>query len=360
MTAAPRRHLLLAIATLTLPSAAMGLARADEIAVEDTWYRDVTIQAVENGKMEYINGAGTRIVVDLKKVRGIKVRAYPNVADIHAALDKGNDAAARKLLLAAKTGDYPPWLHHWLTYQRMRAAARLGEPVDVVNALLELSRHQADAFYLADPPVDVLDSAKANTLRDLRARLTAALRLGKIDVPAADAIKAMLARAQVKAKTDTQTGRSPQPTDSPITIKSALEKTGQQDRVTDLLRAGQYQQAMALADRQLKLSSRHMARRFYQRGLARLALAEKSNDLNGYKSAALDFMRVVIYFPKHNSYVGASLIEAGYVHMQIGRPDLAAGLFDRAELFITDDNDPQLTSRLRQLRQQLPQDGTYH
>ncbi len=137
---------------------------------------------------------------------------------------------------------------------------------------------------------------------------------------------------------------------SPVPLATALDPD---DPVTRLLRQGKFMKALDLVNRTLNEPTPYLSRGLYQRGIARLALADRDNDQHLYKSAGLDFARVVTYF-RRSPYRGAALLELGYVHQKIGRHDLAQQLFKRSGRLIRNDKDPQLVRRLDLLIAEQP------
>ena len=359
-----------AIALVCILAAESG---ADAVKIGTTWYRRVRLVGIEDGKLIYVNQAGSQLTTQLQRVSALRVDQHPRVGEVHAAIERKDDKAALSLLAELKDKVAERWLSNWLTYQRVHVSAQLGLAEQTVRALVELARSRPDAFYMADAPVAVFETTDAATARQLDRRLAAAERQVRKHKAAAEAIAAMRTAAKRAAdrpknamskpsgeKTNDGGSReganaSGEGADRPwaaVPLTRALDQIEGDDPVTNLLRQGAFDEAYKQANKQLAISSRSMARRLYQRGVAQLMVAEVTGDAGGYKSAGLDFMRVVIYFPKSSSYVGASLLEAGYVHMKIGREDLAAALFERASTYLTED-EPELAQRLADLQEQL-------
>ena len=364
-------------------------AAADEIRVGRFWYRDLTIEAIEEGQAIYVLQSGTQLTAPLQRVGAMRIDKYPDLGKAHDALAKKKDDKALSLLKRLDGKVKERWLANWVSYQRMQILLRRGDATGVVNDLVALVNHKADAYYFADPPVKVLAKLDGNSARQLRRKMATTLRISPNLPGAADALNTMIAAAKRIEKqgarpkmpatpppsnmppdngaSDKANSRpaNPSPADAPppttpaldpaqaaIPLPSAMFNADEPDPVARLLHRGQFDQALRQADEQLGASSRLMPRRLYQRGIARLALADQSGNTDAYKTAGLDFMRVIIYSPKSSGYVGASLLEAGYVHMKIGRADLAAKLVSRADRYIGK-NEPTLSARLEKLQGQL-------
>jgi tetratricopeptide (TPR) repeat protein len=123
--------------------------------------------------------------------------------------------------------------------------------------------------------------------------------------------------------------------------------------VVDLLQSGDYSGAIEKANQKLSERQGDIARLLYLRGKAELAQAEQSGERSGYLDAGLSFMMVVAYFSQDPGlFVGPSLVEAGYVHQQIGRSDKANELYDEAAQYLTQQSTPVYFKRLEALRGQ--------
>lgn len=328
---------------------------ADEIQIGPYWYKDLAVQTVKGGKLIHVNAAGTQIVTELQRVGGIKLDAYPNVGKAESAMSRKDDRTALKLLEQLNRKTLPLWLGHWVRYRLMQVRGRLGDPMGSVGAFMELVQKEADPFYFAQPPVAVLDAADTQLLQELLQRLVLAKR--KSRGAASDAVDAMSSAVKVcieQTKSAPLPGATPaEPTSRAVGTTSLpielLAELDDDDPVTRLLSRGQFQAAFDQVDLLLNRSSDALAHRLYQRGMAQLALADRTGDPERYKSAGLDFMRVIIYRPRSVKVVGAALMEAGYVHQKIGRVDLARKLFDRAKLYIEEGDQSELARRLMAL-----------
>ena len=136
--------------------------------------------------------------------------------------------------------------------------------------------------------------------------------------------------------------------ESPAKSASAVVMTGSidaNDPVTRLLHAGQFEKALAETDQLIAGKELRLAMRLYQRGLAQLYLAERSDNRRLFLDAGLSFMRLAIYFRK-SSYMGPALVEAGVVHERIGRHELAMKLWRKAQVEIDPETDPAVAQRL--------------
>ena len=328
-------------------------AQADEIRIKGIWRPRVTIVKIEDGRITRVNDAGIQIQTILKRVEGLKVDAYPRIARAEAAIDREDLKSARGVLTELRGKVRQPWLRDWVTYRRMTVSASLGEARDAVDALLSLSRDGADPFYFARPPVGAFERTDPALAKQLGQRLEKALRVAR--GAAAAAIRATLAAAEEAVSHAGLSDRPPEKTSAgaepAIALSSVLDA---EDPVTRLLQKGEFQAALGMTDKMLAAPTDTMSRRLYQRGMARIGLGDQSRDFDLYKSAGLDFMRVLIYYPR-SPFRGAALLETAYVHQKIGRPELASKLFDRAKLYIQADREPGLAARLDKLIKQQPE-----
>ena len=354
------------VAVCVLPTVvAPGRLDADDIKFDKYWHRQVTIVDVHNGQIIYTDNFGNERVKEMDDVRGLKIPAFEELGKAQDALDAGDVALAVTLLTRVRNQvRRPSWLKHWVEWQTMNALARLGRPTKAVIAYLNLDRDRADAFYLKHPPLVVLGGATDAQKRDVRQRLTAALanlrpeaRLGaqamlqRIAPPAAEP-------SRDEAPEAVTTPVAPKPVidpelDSAVVLPKAIVHD---DQITILLRAGEFEQALDNAGQILagKTVSR-ISMRWYQRGMASLALAERSTDpaVAGrlYRDAGLDFMRVVVYFPT-GVYRAPALVEAGVVHHRIGQPSRARQLYEQAAQGIRP-IEPEMEPKYHQRLQQL-------
>jgi tetratricopeptide (TPR) repeat protein len=362
-------------------------ARADDIKVGRFWQRRVSVETVQDGKIHYTDKVGSERSADLAKVTAINVSAYADLAKAHEAIQRGDDAAALGLLRRVKPRQ--DWLAHWIAFQRMGALDRLNRPTEAVLAYLELAGKGADAFYLGRPPQKAVESASDAQKRDLHGRLQNALP--KLRGDARTGVEAMLEaigpiREPEPPAAQTATAARPRPTE-PATSQSAptaaaapappmprsaansapSPNTGaaavtlarvipRDDPVTNLLEAGRFREAIEMAQRGLRADdAARVNLRWYQSGMARLGLAEDEDDPDRatslYKSAGLDFMRVVVFFPASRTRA-PSLVEAGYVQYKIGRHGRARRLYEQAAVgkrALSRQTEPEYAARLEKL-----------
>jgi tetratricopeptide (TPR) repeat protein len=254
---------------------------------------------------------------------------------------------------------------------------------------VDLARSGADAFYLERPPLESLENASKRVKSDLRKRLASAR--SRLRGPAADGVQKMLDRIGPdptatadngdaeptsmegsEASAGTTTRAAPAafagddadaddaaPTDADLAASAVVlpRFVRHNDEVTQFLRAAEFERAIAMVDKLLGAEqAKHVNMRWFQRGIARRALADKEPDALRaealYKRAGLDFMRVVVYFPS-GRYRAACQVEIGFVHQRIGRADKARELYEEAaqgSSAIKAKTEPEYFERLEELR----------
>lgn len=130
--------------------------------------------------------------------------------------------------------------------------------------------------------------------------------------------------------------------DGAVMLTVKLEKSS----VGDLVFAGEFDRAIAEADRQMK--GRVTGELLYLRAMAKLGKAEQSRADRDYKDAGLDFMRVVVYFPS-SPYASPSLVEVGYVHDRLGLQTKANELYAQARGTLKAEDHPRYVARCKKL-----------
>lgn len=356
-------------------------ASADSVKINGFWFDNVRIQDIANGNITFTVEGAERIQ-SLEKLEGIKATAYPDLTAATESLEKKDEATALDKFsnVAAKARD--PWARTWAQWNKVNLLDKNGEPVDAVEAWLQLARSTEDTIFLTQPPVAAMGRATNDEKRDIAKRLTNVRRsIGR--GPAKDQYKQLVALAKQLGDPEepddeeddkpaatgmTTTTVTPKPATTPKptpaatpTIGAATGATGPiesvvplpssidaRDEITRMLAAGNFAEALTELNDRLNRREQQMAMRIFQRGIARFYLAEKSGDLDQYKDAGVDFMRVAIYYPR-SLYKGAALMEAGAVHDKIGKRDVAMQLWQKARVEIDPETETTLVQRLDKL-----------
>jgi len=339
---------LLACLALAVGLAVPSIARADAFIMDGLEYPNVRIDDIAEGHLIYTTAAGLRAQQPLERIEAIKLEAHPQLAVALQLRAEGRHALALVQLRQIRTP--VPWTRFWVDSRIMHAAAAAKEPEAAVIAYLELAQLNAPAFYLEQFPLDALAHADGLTRQRMLNRVQALIDTQ----PSRSPLRPHLERLRDGITAQPAPPAAP-PAPSRITLPAHMRPT---DAVTRLLQEGRFQEALEAVDESLKTPV-GTDMKLYQRGLAQLHLAQQleaqnqpAEALRRYKDAGLSFMRTVIYFPQ-SPYHGPALMEAGYVHVKIGRPDIAAELYEEARPRIDPENNPTLARRLEQLRGEL-------
>jgi tetratricopeptide (TPR) repeat protein len=388
------------LVAISLSLALGGVAWADSIKLGGFWIDEVTIQGISGDTIVYTNNQDAEVVKPVAQLEGLKITAYPDVAIAQDALDKKNDDAAAKALTQVMTKSRLPWLKQWAAFHRVQALDRMNKGVEAAQGYIDLVRMQPVAHFLTAPPVKSVQAATAAQKVDIRKRLEPLLTRADsleglkalVDLvkdavdPAAAAAPPTAPAAAAVVPVPPTVPVAPVPPTSPATPPAPAPAAGtsepvaaapsapaaapstaaptepvantaglalpvaldDKDPVTALLKSGKFTEALAECDRLLAMKELRLGMRLYQKGMAQLQLAEAAGNDKLYRDAALSFMRVAIYFPK-SEYAGAAMMEAGYAHQKFGRPDIAANLWQKAQLMIDSETDPALSTRLAAL-----------
>ena len=330
-------------------------AFADQIKIGNFWYKDALVKGIEGGQVTHLNEDGASVNTKLERVRGLKIDRYPRLAVAQKAFDEQENEKAFHLLASLVKKIKEPWLRDWVLYRQFQVAQRLSQTVEATDILLQLMRHGADPYYFvqsdqmsfdqlvpedAEQIEQLLAKAQAKQVglagqlvEDMRSRLNASPRLTRT-------VSKPMIGTVVPGSTIKIQHRS-----SVVTLSKVLDLD---DAITRKLVQGQYDAALADLEPELNGSTKYMSLRLYQRAMGQLALAEAHNDRKRYMDCALDMMRIMTYFPT-SRFVGPALLETGYIHQKIGRPDLAQKLLESARNYIDQETDPALAQRLEHL-----------
>ncbi len=353
------------------------LAHADEIKLGGFWISDIGVQGIEDGQMVYYNRVGTEFRRPLENVQGLRLSTYPQLGKAHEAIAKGNDRAALMELLGARQKASNKWLRHWVSHLLVGVYDRLNMPSDALDIYLLLVIEGAPRFYLEHPPLESLQNSPSEIKSALRERILMTMDL--VDPSGRESVRllleaidsgsvATLGQLALDRSGSPQLATITNPADASLPDGTATNGLSQArltlpveldigDTVTALLIGGQYEQALARAEKIMSNDRHHLPMRLYQRGVAQMALAQAAEDDKKYLDAGLSFMSVVAYFPT-SGFVGPSLVEAGFVHSRIGRSDTAARLYEKAATVIDAQEDPRYADRLQQLANGLdPAEG---
>jgi hypothetical protein len=397
-------------AALLWAVAAVAVQAADAVKIGGFWLEGVTVQGVVEGQLVYVSAAGVEAAKPMTQVQGVRLERHPQLQAAAAALEAGKPSDAQRELTALRQGAREPWVKLYAGALLLPVLDQRGEAVKAVELWIELATAK-DTLpqYAAQPPIAAVEKADGNAKAAAERLLASATTLPK-EGPVAQAAARLRQAIQTAAPsapavptagTGTPTTKPVAPT-APVTpttlTKPAAPATAPTGATTSggaatsgggagggglldpsqwavvlptvlvddkealevnlLLQKGEFGQALELVNKQLT-GTGGLARKLYQQGMATLGLADaaaaagdvaKADAL--YKDAGLSLMQVLAYFPR-STYGGPALVETGYVHSKIGRPDLAASLYNRAVNLIDDQEDPRYAARLQALLAKL-------
>lgn len=330
-----------------LLSAALSASAQDAVKLSGFWIEPVEVKGMSDGQVRYMTSAGLLLTRPMDTLEGLRLQQYPLLSMAQDALGRGDDEQAQSLLNQVYAQAKEDWLRNYVRMQRVAALARLDRVGEAAGVYIDMLVSGAPLMFLQD------------SLSPALARADAEVRLQVIDLIKAAEQAVSPQRQGFLLKLSEAAGKPSRAllTSEGTTIKAiprnglALSSSTPPGTIANLFSSGQYQQALVAADEALTQPGKTSAE-LYLKGMAQLALAEQTSDPAGYKSAGLSFMRVVTYFPR-SAVAGPAWLEAGYVHQKIGRPDIAARLYERARPLIHADEDPVYHARLMKLTSEL-------
>ncbi len=390
------------------------VARADDVKIADIWIKEVTVQGITAGSLNYLTDAGGKRSAPLETVQGIRITTLPALDQGQIALAAGKFEEARAAFAQAVANAKQPWIRQYAQMLLVQSLDKLNKSFDAVDTYVTLARSNPDPAFLKFPPLNAVGATPANLKADLDRKLTeAATALARN--PALPAVRAMQEKLgftpppaaapatpatpaatpaaaapgvpEAAATPATPAAAAPAVTPAPAApavaapapaapaapptpptpaAGSALaaftaastsaiplpKAMNADDPVALLLRAGKFDEALAKCNQALSGSSGagELYLRIYQRGLAQLNIALARNSDQALIKDAGLSFMRVVIHAPKSVYVGPSLMEAGLVHQKIGRLDIAQRLYDKAALLIDADADPDMAQRLAKLQ----------
>ncbi len=331
------------------------VAGQDGVKLSGMWVEPVKVHSIAAGQVRYQIASGRELVRAAESLEGLRLGRYPGLAQAQQAIDEGDDKTAVELLQGVMDQAEEPWVKWCVGMKLVGAHARLDDAEAAVDVYIDMVVSGAGLYFVADPPVDVVAQAdvavRARVLELVNAVVGAvgqerAALLEQIVTAAGNPAMPLLTETALppgRDPSDTglthETNRTGEHT-SPIVLSASVPP----GTVANLYRRGRYGQALEVVEEALSQPGK-TASKLYLKGMAQLALAERGDDQDMYKSAGLSFMRVVVYFPR-SAVAGPAMLEAGYVHERIGRADIAVRLYQRARPLINKGEDPVYYQRL--------------
>jgi tetratricopeptide (TPR) repeat protein len=311
------------------------------------WIKPVEVKGMSDSQVRYVTSAGLLLTRPMETLEGLRLQQYPLLSKAQDALDRGDDEQAQSLLNQVYAQAKEDWLRDYVRMLRVAALARLDRAGEAAGVYIDMVVSDTPLMFLQDslsPAVARADAEVRLQVIDLIKAAEQAVSpqrqgfLLKLSEAAGEPARALVASEGATVKAIPRNGL-------------ALSSSTPPGTIANLFSSGQYQQALLAADEALTQPGKTSAE-LYLKGMAQLALAEQTSDPAGYKSAGLSFMRVVTYFLR-SAVAGPAWLEAGYVHQRIGRPDIAARLYQRARPLITEGEDPVYYARLMKLTNEL-------
>jgi hypothetical protein len=390
------------------------VAIADDVKIAEIWIKEVTVQGITAGSLNYLTDAGGKRSAPLETVQGIRIKTLPALDQGQIALAAGKFEDARAAFTQAVANAKQPWIRQYAQMLLVQSLDKLNKSFDAVDTYVTLARSNPDPAFLKFPPLSAVGATPANLKADMDRKLNeAATTLARN--PALPAVRAMQeklgfappaapAAAPATPAATPAAGVTPEPAATPTTPVAAAaapavtpsaaaptvaapapaappippaapatpaagsalaaftasstsaiplpKAMNADDPVAALLRAGKFDEALAKCNQALSGSSGagELYLRIYQRGLAQLNIAIARSDDQALIKDAGLSFMRVIIHAPKSVYVGPSLMEAGLVHQKIGRLDTAQRLYDKAALLIDADADPDMAQRLAKLQ----------
>jgi tetratricopeptide (TPR) repeat protein len=358
-------------------------AWADSVKLGDIWLNNVTVSEFKDGEVVLVNEAG-EVRRPLKDVRGFRAERHPMLeeAEIAYAAKDYKKALGHFITVRSRVQPTEAWLRQWVLYRSLRCQEELGEGFEAMQTFIALFEAKVEPFFMQRVPEQSLSNLNAKQKTLLIERLDGLLkrvRKGSPDYATFERLRKAVVEATPKEPgTPTPNDSDPSPTKNPgnpgtltkptptanargasaIAMSRALDTESENDPMVGMLRKGKFTEAhdaarAALAKKDIPSPSRTL----YALGLAQLGLAEAETDAAKkdllYRDAGLSFMRVVIYFPSATDFVGASLLEAAYVHAKLDRKQQAIELLNQSDTYLDPDEEPELAKRRADLAKVL-------
>jgi len=328
----------LAVVVLVITGAVTPV-RADAIRLGNLWIDDVEVRSIEQGRLVYVTPTGRETRRPLRKIEQIRIDGVPALDEAGAAYREGRFRDAiqhyRKASKQAETGS----VKNYIRARLIRALLKAGEHEAALKLYVEVAGDGVDRSLLPAPPVRWLREADEGTKQQLAEPIERALNR------ADESLKQPLARLQAIVAGQ-QRVASPAAGDASPTqvmleeLGIVLPKDVTTGPIVNHLRAKRFERAIEAASAALSESG-ESPRALYLRGVAQLALAQRSDNRKRLKDAGLSFMSVVIYYDHVGGpYLAPSRVEAATVQARLGHRKKAKTLKQQALRRLDAEADP--------------------
>jgi tetratricopeptide (TPR) repeat protein len=320
----------------------------DAVKLSGFWIDDVVVSSIGGGRIHYEIASGLQVSRPIEALQGLRLERHPALAQAHEAIDRADDVAAAGFLKGVYADAEEPWLRGYVGRDLVGAYVRLGDADRAATVYIDMVTSGVDLYFIAEPPTDVVDMA----LPEVKRRVVELARVarGTVGPDRALLIQKLIDAAGSLADLERDGAIEPRAAaaSGKAVVVSASVPPGP---IVNLIKDGRFEQAIRSIDRSMDRPGR-TASLLYLKGLAQLGIAQRDHDMDTYKSAGLDFMRVQVYFPR-SAVLGPATLEAGYVHQVIGRPDIAQRLYEKAQPLIDQGEDPACHRRLTELNKAI-------
>lgn len=347
------RWLAVAIVLAWLAPASLG----DAVKLSGFWIEDIIFERIEDGKVVYVGPNGNVIEAELSGLEGLKLDDYPRLSQGLAEAEAGDTAKAIQSLQAVRDQAAEAWLKHFAQWKLLSLYDQASDGLNAVRTYLALIEEGAPRAYLDNPPINAAatippDQAAAAVESLNRARNAA--RNQRV----IEHLDTLIEMVQLQGAGDGgREGDAPadEADGAGVTVPRdaiLLPEDAPDSSTVALIRQGRLDRALASVNRDVQevggLSENLFFKGLIERAIADASEADEQTRQALYKDAGLTFMRIVIHFPR-SRYAPLATLEAGYIHEQLGQPEVATRLYAEAEASITQDDYPRYHARLLEL-----------
>lgn len=166
------------------------VAIADDVKIADIWIKEVTVQGITAGSLNYLTDAGGKRSAPLETVQGIRIKTLPALDQGQIALAAGKFEDARAAFAQAVANAKQPWIRQYAQMLLVQSLDKLNKSFDAVDTYVTLARSNPDPAFLKFPPLSAVGATPANLKADMDRKLNeAATTLARN--PALPAVRAM-------------------------------------------------------------------------------------------------------------------------------------------------------------------------
>jgi tetratricopeptide (TPR) repeat protein len=315
-------------------------ALADDIQVDNFWYRNVRVRGVREGRLLYLVGGSSRDVA-LDRVKAIQLSRYPDYQRAVEALDEARAPRAVVLLSNVLSRVREDDLKPLIRARLVQAYDQSGRFTEALSTYLELLQADDSAYFAGLAPDNLPDeqaqreAAAADVARAIRSVRSEAARRALADLRR-QLESAAPAQPQPDQTPDADTsGNGDAPADTPGPDTSPRQPADAQPTpalpeissrsvqlIFDRIEQGNYDEALKRIEAMGRRANAPLETLLYARGLAKAGRGDRV-------AGALDMLRVAIVYSDHE-LADRCLLEAGRLLNQAGRTDAAKKVLTEA------------------------------